>query len=109
MQPGKRNRRITIQVINSDEPTITNDDGYQIDNWINFWTCWAFIKNVNGREFFQAQACNSSASCRMNIRYKKEISSKMRVIYNGKIFNILYVDDINEAHKEIELLCEVIE
>lgn len=101
---GKRNRRITIQMFT----TIIDDEGYQVEAWKDIATVWAYIKNLHGNEFFQAQAINSKASSKINIRYKKGLDTSMRVIYNEKPYNILYVDDIEEKHIEIELLCEVI-
>lgn len=101
---GNRNRRITIQSCT----LTTNDEGYQVEEWANVATVWASIKNLHGNEFFQAQAINSKATCKMNIRYIKDVNTGMRVVYGDKIYNILYVDDIEENHIEIELLCEVV-
>lgn len=101
---GKRNRRITFQKLT----TIIDEEGYQKEDWQDLITVWAYIKNLHGDEFFKAQAINSKDSVKINMRYIKGLDTSMRVIYNGKPYNILYVDDIEENHIEIELLCEVI-
>lgn len=101
---GKRNRRITIQSCRS----ITDSEGYQKEVWQDINRVWAYIKNLHGNEFFKAQAVNSKATCKMNIRYMQGLDTKMRISYGGKFYNILYIDDIEERHIEIELLCEVV-
>lgn len=102
---GKLNKRITIQ----QKVLITDDEGYQKEDWKDVATVWSKVENLHGREFFQAQAVNSKASCKFTIRYKKGLSTAMRILYDGKLYNILYVDDIQESHRFIEIMSEVIQ
>lgn len=104
---GKRNRRITIERRNPNKPYTKDEEGRQIENYESYITTWAYVKNVNGKEFFQASRTNAEKTARFNIRYVgKPIDTSMRVIYEGNIYNILYIDDIEEAHMQIELMCE---
>lgn len=101
----KLNKRITIQ----EYTEYKTDEGMYIKEWKDKATVWASIKNLHGGEFFQAQAVNSKATCKMRIRYIKGLDTNMRIKYNEKSYNIVYLDDINERHEYIEVLCEVIE
>lgn len=97
------NKRIIIQK----KSLTVNEEGYQVEAWVDVISLWAGIKNLHGSEFFQAQAVNSNVTCKMTIRYTKNIDTSMRIVYDNKYYNILYLDDINESHKFIEIMCEV--
>ncbi|WP_235634794.1 phage head closure protein [Bacillus mycoides] len=40
------------------------------------------------------------------IRFRRGIDSKMRVLYEGRLFEIKAVVDVDEQHKETCLVCE---
>ncbi|MHC1749469.1 MAG: phage head closure protein [Cellulosilyticaceae bacterium] len=104
MEIGKLNKRITIQR----DSQIVNDEGYSVVEWKDITTIWASIKNLHGTEFFQAQQANSRATCKFTIRYIQELDTSMRIVYNGSNYNILYIDNIDEANRYLEILAEVI-
>lgn len=104
MNPGDLNRKIIIQKC----VTHVDEEGYHKEVWEEVASPWAKIKNLHGSVFFNAQAVHSKASCTMTVRYRKELDTTMRILYNNKTYKILYVDDINEAHKYIEIMCEVV-
>ncbi|HBG0292101.1 TPA: phage head closure protein [Clostridioides difficile] len=110
MNVGNLNKRITIQIKEQ-----TNDEnGFTVNEWIDFKTVWANIKNINGKEFFQAQQAQSKANKKITIRYLKyldssidaRVSLKYRVKYKENTYNILYSDNIQEKNQYIELLLE---
>ena len=51
MNPGELNRRITILK----RSIFTDNNGFETEEWIDYKTVWAKVKNLNGRELFQAQ------------------------------------------------------
>lgn len=110
MNIGKLNQRITIQK----KETLTNEDGFEVEEWINHKTVWASVKNINGKEFFQAQQAQSQASKKICIRYLKDLDSsldpkvtlKYRIKYKNNNYNLIYSDNIQEKNKFIELLLE---
>lgn len=105
MNPGELNRRIKIQTLTS----TVNVNGFAVENWTDLKTVWAKIQNLHGSEFFQAQQVNSKATCKFTIRYVKDLDTSMRIVYENKNYNILYVDDIRAEHTYIEMLAEVID
>ena len=57
MNPGELNKRITIL-----KRSIFTDNGFEVEEWVDYKTVWAKVKNINGKEFFQAQQDQSKAS-----------------------------------------------
>lgn len=101
MEAGKLNKRITIQA-----NALTRDtNGAEVDSWTTVATVWAAITTDAGREFYAAQKINAETTAVMRIRYRAGLNPRMRVLYAGKYFNILHINNVNEANKEILLLC----
>ncbi|MCU5977962.1 phage head closure protein [Clostridioides difficile] len=110
MNVGNLNKRITIQIREERK----DENGFTINEWLDFKTVYSSIKNLYGKEFLQAQALNSKASKKIKIRYIKELDNSInkdssieyRVVYKNIIYNILYIDNINEANKYMEIMLE---
>lgn len=110
MNIGKLNQRITIQK----KETSVDENGFEVEEWSDFKSVWSSVKNINGKEFFQAQQAQSQASKKVTIRYLKDLDSsldpdvslKYRIKYKNNNYNLIYSDNIQEQNKFIELLLE---
>jgi SPP1 family predicted phage head-tail adaptor len=102
MNPGTLNRRITIQQLTTGK----DDEGFPTESWNDFYSCWAAVEPLKGREYFQAAAFNAENTVRFRIRYRSGIKPDMRIVYDKRVFDIISVIDINEAHKEIHLMAK---
>ncbi|MBD1373717.1 phage head closure protein [Hazenella sp. IB182357] len=98
-------RRVTIQK----STKIKNSEGAFTTVWTDVATIWAGIKPLRGREYFQAAAVQAENTVRFHIRYRKGIEPAMRILYDSRIFDIQSVIDVNERHKEIELMCKEVD
>jgi len=101
MRAGNLRHRVIIQhlVETLDEyktPTIT---------WQDYATVWASVEPIRGREYIELQNTNSELTVRIRIRYLPGVTNDMRVLYGSRVFNIQSVIDINERHREMELMC----
>lgn len=105
MDIGKLNKRITIQELSK----ITDDEGYVKEEWFDYKTVWAYCKPHSANEYYKANAVNSKASIKFNIRYCRGLDTSMRIKYNNKFYDILSVENVDEANREMWLLGEVIE
>ena len=66
---GKLNKRITIQKL-----SLTTDEyGNQIQQWSDFYTCWAAVSGINNREYWQARRQNEENILNFQIRHSKEL------------------------------------
>lgn len=110
MNIGRLNRRITIQK----KETLIDENGFEVEEWADYKTVWASVKNINGKEFFQAQQAKSQASKKVTIRYLKDLDSsldlnislKYKIKYKNNNYNLIYSDNIQEQNRFIELLLE---
>jgi len=98
---GEMRQRIALQV-----RTVTRVEGIPEENWATVATVWAAVADLSGKEYFQAASMQSEVTTRIKIRYRKEITPSMRVLYGDRVFNILSVIDKDERHRVIELLCK---
>jgi SPP1 family predicted phage head-tail adaptor len=93
------NRRITIQT-----KTETYDSYNQpIETWSDGSEVWASIVTTGGGEFYAAQKLNASTQALFKIRYGTTVAVTDRIKYGNRIFEILSVNDANEAHRELHI------
>jgi len=99
MNAGEYNRRITIQ-----SKTVTYDSYNEpIETWTDGPTVWASIATTGGGEFYAAQKLNASVQALFKIRYGTPVTVLDRIKYGSRIFEILSVNDANEAHRELHI------
>lgn len=74
--------------------------------WIVFLNdIWAAVEPLSGRELFAAQEFHSEVTTRIRLRYRDGITAAMRVAFESRHYNILYIIDPEERHRELHLLC----
>lgn len=66
---------------------------------------WCEIKPVLGREYFAAMQQQAKITHKIRMRFRKGITSKHRVLYGNRVFNIESVIDPEEKHQELVLYC----
>ncbi|NKF05300.1 phage head closure protein [Clostridium gasigenes] len=100
---GDLNKRITIQELK----TITTDNGFEEEKWVDSKTVWAKVNNLFGKEFWSAKAINQENSLDFIIRYSKDLSildSKTnRIYWNERAFNITFIDNIQYKNTWIKI------
>jgi SPP1 family predicted phage head-tail adaptor len=103
MNPGLFKHKIIIQKYIESE----NSMGDSVRSWQDHITTWAMIKTIQGREFIQAAAVQGENTTRFVIRYNHGITSDMRILYNGRIFEISAppIND-DEANKTLTIMAK---
>lgn len=109
-------KRIIIQKLTN----TVNENGFNVEDWIDYQPVWSALSNLFGREFFAAKQVNSENTVRFKIRYRKDLDATInedgsktneifRIKFKNSIFNITFIDDIKFEHKfmEIKALSEV--
>lgn len=91
------NRKITIQ-----ESQITQDPntGEMIVTWVDFVSVFAKIEPLVGREYLAAAAIQAENLCKFTMRYRGDINASMRIVFDGKLFNITSIQNIRSANRE---------
>ncbi|PKN97757.1 MAG: head-tail adaptor protein [Chloroflexi bacterium HGW-Chloroflexi-5] len=104
LRAGSLSQRITIQ-----QPTVTYDAyNTEIQSWQTFATVWSLKKCQITREFYSAQKVNAEATDLFIIRFMQGITTKMRISYNGRIYNILGVDDQGGKREIIWIIAKAV-
>lgn len=100
MRAGRLRRQITIEV-----GTATQDaTGQEILSWATFATVRASVEPLNGKESFTAEQEQAKATTRFRVRYIEGVTPKMRVNYDGRLFNIVSVLDPHDRRRELHIL-----
>lgn len=90
-----------------------NDDGHWVKEWkdSDLGTTYAQIRNIRGNEFIMAGAEQAKVSARINTRYRKdveekyyELGEKLRLNHKGRIFEITYMNNLEEKNIELEFI-----
>lgn len=102
MDIGRLKHRITFQKLQQTK----NEYGEVLDNWLDVKTVWAEIKPVSGNQFFAAKQINSEISHNVYIRYRSDLSPNMRIKYKERIFDMLYIMNVNEDNTLMQIYCK---
>lgn len=97
---SRLNRRITLQQRGTPNPM-----GPSAADWSDVVTTWAEIRPLQGRELVSAQAINAEVTHEVLIRYRANVTSSMRAVYQGRVLDIRAVLDEVTAHRFQRLLC----
>jgi len=107
MQAGQLRQRVIIQ---KDTPT-QDSVGQPVPSWGTHLTRWAAVEPLTGREYFTAQQTQAEVTTRIRLRYSSGhgITPKMRVIWDGRIFEIDTVAEVKSGRRELHLMCTEIQ
>lgn len=102
MRAGLLRGRWTIQEMS---PATQNSLGEETSPWSTVATVWMAVSPLSGREFFAAQATQSEVTHMATMRYRAGIIPKMRLTKGPRVLDIQSVADLDERHRELQLLC----
>lgn len=87
-----------------------DDDGFDKDGETEICKLWAKVNNMSGTEVFKSGRDYSIAKTRFVVRYRKDIEFKedMKIRFNNKLYNIIYVNNYNFSNEFVELITEVV-
>jgi len=104
MRSGRLRHRVTVQ---RNTPT-RGDAGGRVDNWADLATVWASIWPLAGKEAVQGRAENAEVTHRVQLRWQSslaDLSPRDRLIFAGRVLEIVGVVNVGERNRELELLC----
>lgn len=73
--------------------------------WATLASVWAGIYPRSGRERFLAGKTVAEGDTSIYIRYRSDVTPRMRVLAGGVIYNIGAVLDTENRHIQLELIC----
>lgn len=81
IQAGKLRHRVVIQ---KQAESQNQSDGSIIIEWVDVAKVWCAIEPLSAREFVAAQAEASKITTRITVRYRPDVTAKMRLYHAAK-------------------------
>lgn len=102
---GKYNKKISIYEI-----VISEDDaGFKKETKSIILNTYAKVKTTKGFTLIANNTDFEKALTNFTIRYpRKEITRDMKIEYNGKVYSIEYLNNIDEENIELEIQAKVV-
>lgn len=90
MNAGDLDRRITVQRCTEAPDSF----GQVIPTWSTLAVVWAKVERNGGGEKFATDQRTSRSEAAFTIRYRAGITPKMRVLFDGEVWEIEAVDEL---------------
>lgn len=101
MRAGSLRYRILIEQLAEQRDSY----GAEVKSWYPFANVWASCESITGREFFSSAQVSSTVTTKFGIRSLDGVTTKMRVSFDGYLYNIVAILD-SEKKADLVLLCE---
>lgn len=100
METGKLNKRITIQ-----RQVESKQGNFNTYGWQDYKNIWANVNNLFGREYWSAKEYNAENTVVFTIRWNacKDLSIKDRILFQGRLFNISSIDNIQYSNDDVKI------
>lgn len=85
------------------EGTGVDDDGYPVEGFTLFKKSWVSVRGLRGKEFYSASAVQSQDDKIFNCRYFEGLTQDMFIKFQGKLYNITSINNLNEKNVEYEI------
>lgn len=93
MRAGNLDRQITLQQVT----TVQDAYGEEIETWADLSpdpTVWANVRPVRGRELEGKPGVIAEADTVFKIRHRTDLTRRMRISYNGDLYNIKSINEL---------------
>lgn len=98
---GKLNQRITFQK----QTDIVDEIGYHTTELSDFYSCWASVQGVSGREYWAAREQHEENTLSFKVRYCRKLADIDKITYFIKYKNKIYdITDINNLQAADSIL-----
>lgn len=75
--------------------------------WKECHSCYAYVNNLSGKEYWAASEVNAQDEVNFVIRYCEKIkdmdSEHFRIVFRGTLYNISFVDNVQYQNKTVKL------
>lgn len=106
---GEWKERITIQRSTAG----TDKAGNHVLSWEDFYTCWGYVNNLSGKEYWEATQVNTQRDIFFLIRYCSEVAGMdtehYRVKFRKQLYNITFLDNVKYQNQMLKLRASLAE
>ena len=96
MRSGRLNKKLYIQ-----EVTESTSGGVKVETWAVYATRRCETNPIRGGEYFAAEQIQDKDPVLFRVRYASGVTTKMRVIYGDKVYDIVAVVNIGGLNREL--------
>lgn len=97
LSAGRMRDRVTLR-----KWTPTNDASWGPQpGWTDSATFWASVETVAATEKFAQQGVQTQVSHRVRLRHRADVTSKDRLVYRGRVLDILGIHDPDGRKREL--------
>ena len=101
---GDLRERVELQSMSPTRDAI----GGEVQGWTTLANVWAQVTPMSAGEQYRRQQMQASAQWKVTIRYRADITSKMRVLWSGRTFQVKGVTSADERKRFLAMACEEI-
>lgn len=84
-----------------------DEDGFENEDWDDFYTNYAYVNSLSGTERWQAAQVGSDRTVRFNLRWHPlldEVKPKhFRIMFSGKLYTITFVDNVQYKNETVKI------
>ena len=106
MKISSLNQRVTFKV----RQIIQDEIGNERSDWQPLFSRWASVNLANYDEIFDAGTTQTKVQLVVILRYDMELASldtkQVRLVFEGKFYNVLSLDHVQFSHQMIKLRVE---
>lgn len=104
MRAGKLRHYVNVEHKVTTGPTDTR--GHTVAEWQTLYAdVPAEVVTLSGREVELARQITASADHRITIRYHSGITEEMRFALGDRVFNIVWINNVDQRNRTLETLC----
>lgn len=98
--------RLRRRVVLSTRVQTQNLYGEPVESWATLATVWAAVEPVRGRDFWTAKQQMETATAKILVRYRSDLTSVHRASADGVTWDILSVVRPESRTEYLELHCK---
>lgn len=102
MGAGNYRDRVEIQ----QQSEADDDAGQRVLEWVHYDEVWADVLLPNGKALVASDRENSLVSGSIRIRFRKDITAGMRVLWSSMIFDVKAVLPDTDKRQHVDLVVE---
>lgn len=80
--------------------------------WEDYFSCYSYVNNLSGNEYWAAAQVNAQTDLNFIIRYCREVaaldSEHYRIVFRGQLYNISFVDNVQYKNKTVKLRASLV-
>ena len=103
MIPRARSGEMRHPVAVQARTTNKGDGGEPLDTWTTVFTIRCRVWPVKGKESEESRRETGKLMCRFFTRYQAGITIGMRLVFNGRYFDIISAANVGEMGRELEI------